>query len=187
MARSDRLPREPNLPRNVQDARDWVRQLVARLNSLLTQTFDSVNLLIDGYMLHVGSDPTPDEKNRGRMVILRGATGARDRLKWVRKDEDDVNRVVEVACGPVKDVLVGVGSVDVSSVPAGGSAFVDVVVPGASPGDPAVASLSTTGAVNVLTSAHVSAADTVRVVFYNVSGAPWDPVAGTVRVTVFKT
>jgi len=184
MARSDKLPREANLPRNVHEPLTWLRQLTGRLNVLWAMLVDSVNLLVDGYALDVGAPPEASEVNRSRVVVVRGASGARDRLVWVRKNEDGAHQVVDIS--PFLDVLVAYGSVDISNVPAGGAASTTIGVTGAQPGDVALASLSTTGAVNILTSAHVEAANTVRVVFYNASGADWDPAAGTLTVVVLR-
>jgi len=182
VARSDRLPREPNLPAVESDPLGWLRRLVGRLNSLFVMYADSLNLLIDGYVLHVGTAPEANANNRGRMYAIRAGSGARDRLYWIRKDADDVHRAVELADRP----LVAQATVDLPSVPDGGVVAVTVTVNGASPGDCALASLSTIGAVSVLVSAHVQSADTVRVVFENRSGAAWDPAAGTLTVLVFK-
>lgn len=182
MARTDRLPREPNLPAVESDPALWIRRLVGRLNSLLVTIADSVNLLIDGYVLHLGSAPAANEHNRGRMYALRAGAGARDRLYWIRKSESGTHVAAELAETPI----VAQTTVDIPAVPAGGTASVDVTVSGASPGDCVLASLSTIGAANVLVSAHVPTAGTVRVVFYNGSGAAWDPASGTLTVMVFK-
>ncbi len=89
MARSDKLPRDPGLPKELPDVTSWLRALVSRLNSLIPRQHDTVNSLVDGYLLHVGSLPAPNEANRGRMVILRGASGSADRLFWCKKRADD--------------------------------------------------------------------------------------------------
>lgn len=63
---------------------------------------------------------------------------------------------------------------------------VNVNVPGAALGDPCLASFDLLGANNVLVSAHVSAANTVRVMLHNREATSVGFSAGTVRVKVFK-
>lgn len=63
---------------------------------------------------------------------------------------------------------------------------VNVNVLGAVPGDPCLASFNEIGARNVLISAHVAAANTVRVMLNNREGASVAFAAGTVSVKVFK-
>jgi len=59
-----------------------------------------------------------------------------------------------------------------------------LTVAGARPGDPAVASHDQIGAVDVLISAHVQAANTVRVVILNKTGGQLDIAAGVVFAAV---
>jgi hypothetical protein len=72
------------------------------------------------------------------------------------------------------------------SIPAGGSARVDVPLPGARPGDFAQAafSLSTSGAVFM---AQVGAQDAISVTAWNRTAAAFSLNAGTVRVRVVKS
>jgi len=61
-----------------------------------------------------------------------------------------------------------------------------ITVPGAVIGDPVIASQDQFASNDVLVSAHVASADTVRVVLMNKTGAPLDLASGTLRVVVFK-
>lgn len=73
-----------------------------------------------------------------------------------------------------------------AAIASGAVGAVSVNVPGAVVGDPCVASFDKVLTNNVLISAHVSAANTVRVVLFNKEGVSVDLPAGTVRVKVFK-
>jgi len=76
------------------------------------------------------------------------------------------------------------------SVPvlASGSSFgKTVAISGATPGDFVMASHSGLGDEDILVSAHVSAAGTVRVTFGNISGVQVGGGAGILKVMVFKT
>ncbi|HLP40978.1 MAG TPA: hypothetical protein VK465_05685 [Fibrobacteria bacterium] len=61
-----------------------------------------------------------------------------------------------------------------------------ITVTGAAVGDQASASLTTIGANDVLISAHVQAADTVRVILMNKTGGALDIASGTLAVKVWK-
>jgi len=63
----------------------------------------------------------------------------------------------------------------------------EVTVPGASPGDFVMASHDGIGTESIIMSSHVSAVNTVRVVFAHVTTGSVGGVAGTLRVLVFKT
>lgn len=186
MARSDRLPRDPALPRDFEDPKEAVRRLTSRLSVLLTLFVDSVNLLIDGYLLGVGSLFQANEESRSKMAVLRGAPGARDRIFWVRKKADGTYDTPYLACGDLRNILHATDSVDFGNVPSGSVESTTITVSGAQPGDPVVCSFTGLGANNILISAHVQAADTVRVVVYNISGATWSAGAGTLRVMVLQ-
>jgi hypothetical protein len=81
--------------------------------------------------------------------------------------------------------LVAEAAWDPASIAAGGSAQINVSVPGARPGDFASAafSLSTSGVVFL---AQVGATDVVTVTAWNRSGGAVDLNAGTVRARVVK-
>ena len=72
------------------------------------------------------------------------------------------------------------------AIASGAAAAVNVSVPGAALGDPCLASFSTLSTNNFLISAHVSIANTVRVVLLNKEATAIDCPAGTLRVKVFK-
>lgn len=72
------------------------------------------------------------------------------------------------------------------SILSGALSAVNVNVPGAVAGDPCLASFDQLGANNVLVSAHVSAANTVRVMLHNRESTTVGYSTGTVRVKVFK-
>lgn len=59
-----------------------------------------------------------------------------------------------------------------------------IAVTGARVGDPAVAGLTSLGAVDVMITAHVQAADTVRVFLYNRTGGALDIASGTLTACV---
>jgi hypothetical protein len=61
-----------------------------------------------------------------------------------------------------------------------------ITVTGAAAGDAALASHDQIGANDVLVSAHVQAADTVRVVIHNKTGGDLNIASGTLYVTVWK-
>ncbi|MBX6770893.1 MAG: hypothetical protein IRY83_04155 [Chloroflexi bacterium] len=82
--------------------------------------------------------------------------------------------------------LVAAVTWDPPSLAAGAVAATTVSVPGAAVGDVAVADHDQIGARNVLLSAYVQAADTVRVVLRNETGATVDIASGTLRVVVWK-
>jgi hypothetical protein len=75
---------------------------------------------------------------------------------------------------------------DPASIAVGGNAVTTVSVPGATPGDYALVSFSI-DLQGLTISAQVSAADTVKVVLDNNSGAAVDLGSGTVRVLVLKS
>lgn len=62
-----------------------------------------------------------------------------------------------------------------------------IVVPGATVGDFVVASHDKILDSALVISAHVSAADTVRVVFYNPTASPITPASGTIKVLVLAS
>lgn len=75
---------------------------------------------------------------------------------------------------------------DPALLAAGAVASTTITVTGAVAGDVAIASHDQLGANNVLISAHVQAADTVRVVLRNETGANLDIASGTLRVMVIR-
>ncbi len=84
-------------------------------------------------------------------------------------------------------VLKGVTTWNPAGLSAGQVTFTTVTVHGAVAGNPAIASHTQLGANNVLLSAHVQAADTVRVVLKNETGGLLDVANGTLTVLVFQT
>lgn len=87
---------------------------------------------------------------------------------------------------PIAKSLKGETTWDPGSIADGDDLSTTVTVTGAAVGDPCFASLSTLGANDVLISAHVQAADTVRVVLLNRTGGAFDAASGTLRVVCFK-
>jgi hypothetical protein len=83
-------------------------------------------------------------------------------------------------------VLYGSKTWDPGNIANLSSANDTVTVTGASVGDVCSATLSTIGSRNMLITAHVQAADTVRVVLFNNEGAAVDLPSGTLRVKVSK-
>lgn len=73
-----------------------------------------------------------------------------------------------------------------ASIAAAGYEDVDVTVPGAAVGDFAVASLDTILTNDMQLTAHVSAADTVKVVLFNPTVGAINLASGTLTVLVFK-
>ena len=100
---------------------------------------------------------------------------------------NDGSRAVEL---PVRVVgsLFGTATWNPASVADGAaSAAVTVSVPGADPGDPARAGLTTLTTAGAYLQATVTAADTVSVILVNRSGGAVDPASGTLTVVVDKT
>lgn len=86
-------------------------------------------------------------------------------------------------------VLTGTATWNPGSVADGSFITTNVTVPGAVAGDPAHVGFTTligTDCEGTFLTATVRAADTACVNFFNFSGAPIDPISGTVRVDVFK-
>jgi len=89
VARTDKIPAEPGLPRTYEKPLPWLNALTVRLFTLFRVLIDTVNLLVDGYLLQTAALPTANAQNRGRMVILRGGAGVIDKLYWCRKTAAD--------------------------------------------------------------------------------------------------
>ena len=85
-----------------------------------------------------------------------------------------------------QSALTATATWDPPSLEKGGVASTTVTVSGASVGDIAYASHDRIGANNVIISAHVQSAESVRVVLQNGSSADIDIPTGTLRVTVRK-
>lgn len=83
-------------------------------------------------------------------------------------------------------VLTGSSTYDPASIAPGASTNTNVTVTGASPGDVAVASISTYVAANITVTAGVVSTNTVRVVFINNDTGAVDLASGTVNVVVHK-
>lgn len=75
---------------------------------------------------------------------------------------------------------------DPGAVADGGVVGCIQTVSGAAVGDPAVASLSSIGANNILISAYVDGANSVRVIIFNKTGGTLDLASGTLRIDVWK-
>ena len=78
----------------------------------------------------------------------------------------------------------GVDTWDPANMADGAVTSTTITVTGARVGDPAVASLTTIGVNDVMVSAHVQAADTVRVILYNRTGGALDIASGTLTAVV---
>jgi hypothetical protein len=74
-----------------------------------------------------------------------------------------------------------------ASIAAVGYESEDLTVPGASVGDFCMASLSTILTNDMMLTAHVSAADTVKVILFNPTGGAINVDSGTLAVLVFKS
>lgn len=72
------------------------------------------------------------------------------------------------------------------SIAAAGYEAEDVTVPGAAVGDFVMASLTTMVTNDMMLTAHVSAADTVKVILFNPTAGAIDLGSGTLAVIVFK-
>lgn len=75
---------------------------------------------------------------------------------------------------------------DPGSIAAAGYEAEDVTVPGAAVGDFVMASLTTMVTNDMTLTAHVSAADTVKVILFNPTAGAIDLGSGTLAVIVFK-
>jgi hypothetical protein len=80
MARNQKIPPDPALPRQERDPSTWLEHLTTRLYALLRLLIDQLNLLLDGYALVVATLPTADATHQGRVVVLRGPDGVADKL-----------------------------------------------------------------------------------------------------------
>ena len=87
----------------------------------------------------------------------------------------------------VRGVITGSATFDPANLAAGASTNTNVTVTGAVVGDVAMANITTSTTANVIVSAFVSAANTVRVVFTNHDSAPVDLASGTVYAVVMQT
>jgi hypothetical protein len=85
----------------------------------------------------------------------------------------------------ITKILSATATWDPASIADGDDLSTTITVTGAVAGNPVFASLSTLGTNDVLISAHVQAADTVRVTLLNRSGGAFDAASGTLRVVVF--
>jgi hypothetical protein len=75
---------------------------------------------------------------------------------------------------------------DPANMAAGGVTSTTITVPGAAVGDPANASHDQIGANSIVISAHVEAANTVRVTLMNIAGSSINTPSGTLRAQVFN-
>lgn len=75
---------------------------------------------------------------------------------------------------------------DPGSIAAAGYEAEDVTVPGAAVGDFVMASLTTMVTNDMMLTAHVSGADTVKVILFNPTAGAIDVDEGTLAVIVFK-
>jgi hypothetical protein len=99
---------------------------------------------------------------------------------------NDAGTDVEVAsANVVKQALTATATWNPGSIADAAVASTTITVTGAAVGDIAYATHDQFGAVDVLISAHVQAADTVRVVFMNKTGGALDVASGTLRVVVW--
>ena len=89
MARNDKIPIEPGLPRSYTEPIPWLHALTARLFSLLRLMIDQVNVMLDGWLLVLASLPAADAQQRGRLVIIRGGAGVTDTLYVCMKSAAD--------------------------------------------------------------------------------------------------
>lgn len=74
-----------------------------------------------------------------------------------------------------------------NSIAAAGYESEDITVPGAAVGDFCMASLSSMLTNDMMLTAHVSAADTVRVILFNPTAGALNVGSGTLAVLVFKS
>ncbi len=88
--------------------------------------------------------------------------------------------------GKVNKVLTGSTTWDPASIADGDDLSTTLTVTGAAVGDPCFAGLTTLTTQDVQITAHVSAANTVKVVLLNRNGAAVDLASGTLKVTVFQ-
>ncbi|MFN3652363.1 MAG: hypothetical protein ACK47B_22535 [Armatimonadota bacterium] len=119
---------------------------------------------------------------QGRRALVYG-DGA-DVLRATLDTGSDGSMVVGGGA-PIAQHLSAATTWDPPSLADGAVAATVVSVPGAVPGSIAGAGLSSLGGADVLLSAHVSAADQVRVVLQNRTGSALDLGSGTLRVGVW--
>jgi hypothetical protein len=116
--------------------------------------------------------PSPPTKSG---LLARDGTMALAWLAWVN-----------ALTGWVQRVRVFSIAVDVPSIPAGGTAFVDFTIPGAAIGDFAWVSFDPFNADLTVLGADVRLADTVRVRIQNFGAGAVDLAAGTARIRLEK-
>lgn len=126
---------------------------------------------LNGIMLtaYVAADGTIAARFQNETGITRNQPAGQLRVGIIRPNFD----------------FMGSATYDPPSLISGGYAATDVTVTGAVLGDFALASFSN-DLQGVVVTAYVSAADTVRVVFYNGTGGTVDLASGTLRAAVLK-
>lgn len=176
-----KLSDDPALPREAPNDRALLGALINRLTRLVSDIVRRLNLVLDGYRIGMEVAPDPGVAHRGRETWLKGVAGQRDSIVACLKGKDDTYRWLKVP-----PVLVARGQWDPPSLSPGGVVSGVIAVPGAMPGDPAVASHDQIGARDILISAHVESAGNVRVILRNDTGSAQDIPNGVLTVVVFQ-
>lgn len=129
-----------------------------------------------------------DVRNAANVTILRASSAdniAEFGPSTIPHIEYDGTQVL-IAGTPIAPILRASKTWDPGSINDGAVAPTTITATGAVAGDTVIASHDQIGANDVLVSAHVQAADTVRVVMLNKTGGALDVASGTLYVTVFK-
>lgn len=151
------------------------------------------------------SDPTADNEAATKAYVDRGIQGldVRNAANVTILRASSVDNIVEfgpstiphieydgaqvlVAGSPVAPVLRASATWAPGTIDDGGVATTTITVTGATTADPAVAAHTELGGDQVIISAYVQGANTVRVVILNKTGSPLSIGSGTLRATVFR-
>lgn len=142
----------------------------------------SLTIHQDGYIqaTEIAAPSTPTANNLRLYAKDRsGVTG----LFYI--DDAGVEHDLFTAANVVKNTFKATATWDPASLLAGVTASTTITVTGAAVGDIAYATHDQIGANDVLISAHVQSANTVRVVVDNLTGGVLDIASGTLSVLVF--
>ena len=129
-----------------------------------------------------------DVRNAANVTILRASSAdniAEFGPSTIPHIEYDGTQVL-IAGSPIAPMLRASDSWNVGEIADTAVASTAITVTGAVAGDVTIASYNQAGANDILISAHVQAADTVRVIIHNKTGGILDLGSGTLYVTVFK-
>ncbi len=139
-----------------------------------------------GYASNTGNLTAYDRGGAAYKALTLDASSVELRPSGTTQCKVDSTGVIIGGGNAIKKILTGSASWDIGITANNATDSTTLTVTGATTADVCLASVTTLGAFDWLLSAHVQAADTVRVMAHNVSGADRNPNPGTVHVTVFQ-